>query len=126
MSEIGVPIGLLDTILAILAGVIFTLVGIIYRKLKRRIDELEDHIEELEDNDDALMSWAFGAEVDPANGGIATEIDEGFRQINERIESLEESMTEQQQKTQDRLNRLVFELDSEDAIGIEREDIFDE
>lgn len=126
MSELSVPIGLLDTVLAIVAGLIFTLVGIIYRKLKRRIDELETHVEELEDNDEALMSWAFGAEVDPSNGGIATEIDDGFRQLNEKIEELQESMTEQQEKTQERLNRLVYELDSEDAVGIERQDIYDE
>jgi flagellar biosynthesis/type III secretory pathway M-ring protein FliF/YscJ len=126
MSELSVPIGLLDTVLAIVAGVIFTLVGIIYRKLKRRIDELETHVEELESNDEALMSWAFGAEVDPSNGGIATEIDGGFRQLNEKIEELQESMTEQQEKTQERLNRLVYELDSEDAVGIERQDIYDE
>ena len=125
MSDLAIPIGLLDTILAISAGVVFTLIGIIYRKLKRRIEELEEQIDELESNDEALMSWAFGAEVDPSNGGIATEIDEGFRQLNERIESLEKSMTEQQQKTQDRLNRLVFELDSEDAVELEHEDIFE-
>jgi chaperonin cofactor prefoldin len=126
MSELSVPIGLLDTVLAIVAGLIFTLVGIIHRKLKRRIDELETHVEELESNDEALMSWAFGAEVDPSNGGIATEIDDGFRQLNEKIEELQESMTEQQEKTQERLNRLVYELDSEDAVGIERQDIYDE
>lgn len=126
MSELTVPIGLLDTVLAIVAGLIFTLVGIIYRKLKRRIDELESKIDELQSNDDALMSWAFGAEVDPSNGGIATEIDNGFQKLNEKIDSLQESMESQQQKTQNRLNRLVYELDSEDAVGIEREDIYEE
>lgn len=43
----NIPIGLLDTLTALIAGVIFTLIGIIYRRLKRRIENLESTVGEL-------------------------------------------------------------------------------
>jgi chaperonin cofactor prefoldin len=126
MSGLTIPIGLLDTTIAIITGLIFTLIGIIYRKLRSRIDTLEKRVSELEDNNEALMSWAFGSELDTVDGGVAHEIDEGFKQLTERLESIESSMEEQHKKTEEQLNKLVYELDSEEAVGIEREDIYDD
>ena len=126
MSGLTIPIGLLDTTIAIITGLIFTLIGIIYRKLRSRIDTLEKRVSELEDNNEALMSWAFGSELDTVDGGVAHEIDEGFKQLTERLESIESSMEEQHKQTEEQLNKLVYELDSEDAVGIERGDIYDD
>jgi HAMP domain-containing protein len=44
----NIPIGLLDTLTALIAGVIFTLIGIIYRRLKRQIENLENTVDQLE------------------------------------------------------------------------------
>jgi len=125
MSGLTIPIGLLDTTIAIITGLIFTLIGIIYRKLRSRIDTLEKRVSKLEDNNEALMSWAFGSELDTVDGGVAHEIDEGFKKLTERLDSIESSMEEQHQQTNEQLDKLVYELDSEEAVGIEREDIYD-
>ncbi|NGM69200.1 DUF342 domain-containing protein [Natronolimnobius sp. AArcel1] len=110
MSEASIPIGFLDTILALVAGVLFSLVGIIYRRLRKRLDELEENVAELESqclqikkDMDVAHSWMFGREEDPTNSGIAAEIEE----INERLE------------------QLVDALHDEEDLDFERDDIDD-
>ncbi|AUX08907.1 hypothetical protein AArcSl_1276 [Halalkaliarchaeum desulfuricum] len=99
MSEASIPIGLLDTILALVAGILFTLVGIIYRRLRRRISNLEENVGELESQSlqmkrdmDVAHTWMFGREEDPTNSGIAAEIEE----INVRLEQLVDALHDEE------------------------------
>ena len=108
MTEI--PIGLLDTLIAIVAGALFTLVGIIYKKLKDRIRDLEETIAELETalletkrDIDTAHVWMFGREKDVTNQGISAKI----RDIQCRLETV------------------IDELHDEDEIDFDRKDIED-
>jgi len=108
MTEI--PIGLLDTTIAIVAGALFTLVGIIYKKLNDRIGALEETIAELESavlkskrDINTSHNWMFGREQDVTNQGISAKI----RDIQYRLENV------------------IDELHDEDEIEFDRKDIED-
>lgn len=103
-----IPIGLLDTAIAITAGALFTLVGIIYKRLKDRIRELESNLTELEtaileakSDLDTAHTWMFGKEVDPTNAGISKEI----------------------QRIQKRLQKIIDTLHDDDGTEFDREDV---
>lgn len=122
MSDASIPIGLLDTTIAIIAGVVISLVAIIYRRVRSRVDDLEEQMGELESrmikikrDIDTIFVWMFGQEEDPTNGGIAMEIEEGFDRVDDRFDNLDE-----------RFDTLIDELHDEDALEFQRNDIQDD
>lgn len=121
MSDPIIPIGLLDTIIAIVSGIIITLIGIIYRKLNRRIDELEaevdaqrEEIAELQQDVEIAYSWMFGREADPTNGGVAKKIEDGFDDAEMKLETLE-----------DRFKELTDQLIEDNNVDIDRRSLDD-
>ena len=90
-----IPLGLLETAIAITAGALFTLVGIIYKRLKQRINQLEENLAELETaileakrDLDTAHTWMFGKEVDPNNAGISKEIQRIKKRLQKTIDNL--------------------------------------
>ena len=105
-----IPIGLLDTLIALVAGALFTLVGIIYRRLRKRISQLEEPVAELESailetkkDIDTAHTWMFGLEDDATHVGIAAEIE----------------------AIQERLENTIDAMHDEDEIDFERDDVED-
>ena len=91
----NIPAGLLETAIALVAGVLFTLVGIIYRRLKKRIKELEENIAQLESqllklkrDMDVAQSWMFGLDEDETSNGIASQISSINRRLTQLIDAL--------------------------------------
>lgn len=133
MSDPTIPVGLLDTTMAIITGVVFTLIGIIYQRMRTHIEELETKVDEqqqfIEDElqnqhnqitelqGDMKMAyrWMFGREEDPTNGGIASKIDDGFSKAETRIDGLEEQM-----------QMLIDALVDDEHIDIDRNDVNDD
>lgn len=114
-----IPIGLLDTMIALTAGALFTLVGIIYRRLRKRIADLEETLEQVESqlidvkgDINTAFTWMFGQEADPTNGGIAEEIETRFEEAERRRQLLE-----------DRVDSIIDELHDADDLDLERDDV---
>jgi DNA anti-recombination protein RmuC len=114
-----VPIGLLETIITLVAGVLFTLVGIIYRRLRKRIAELEATLEgvesqlvEIKNDLNTAFTWMFGQDADPTSSGIAEEIETRFEEAERRRQLLE-----------DRVDAIIDEPHDAEDLDFERDDV---
>lgn len=119
MSQL--PMGLIETAVAIISGVLLTLVGIIYRRLRARIAELEQTLEEVEtqlisvkQDINTSFTWMFGEEEDPTSGGVAQEMDTKFKEAERRRQLLE-----------DRVDSIIDELHDADDLDFRRDDVKD-
>lgn len=123
MSELSIPIGLLDTIIAIVVGAIITLIGVIYNHIRTQIQSLESDVDSIHQETQTLSHWAFGADEDDSSGGMSKTFDEQFAEVNERIMSLQQSVESRQSITRHRLEKLVDKLHDEEALAFDREDL---
>ena len=108
MSELSISI--LNTLIAIVAGILLSLVGIIYRKLLNRIENLENSVADIEKvileikrDMDTTHGWMFGREEDDTNEGVSKKIN----------------------NIHDRLNTLVDVLHDENELDMNRDDVDD-
>ena len=123
MSSILSSPSVVGTIITLVVGVVLSLIGLVYRRMKRRIDEHDSTIAEIEERTSTLFNWAFGAEHNDADRGISQDVEEGFNEISDRLEELEAKQDEHHNELTTKLDRLVRELEREDAVDIDREDL---
>ncbi len=117
------------SIIGITLTVICTLIGIIYRLLQKRVDEAEEDLEDvdgriasLEEKVDTLFSWAFGNEEDHTDRGVSQDIEDGFSEINERLDKIEEKHDNQHEELIGQVRAIIDALHDEEALDVERDD----
>ncbi|MCU4754232.1 hypothetical protein OB919_19990 [Halobacteria archaeon AArc-curdl1] len=130
MSEISMPVGLLDTLIPLVVGIIVTLIGILYRRLIGRVDDIEDDVDELSEEHtrihqkvDTVFSWAFGNDEDATDRGLSGDIDHNFSELTAQLEDLEDRLDERHSEIRDRVRDLINVLHDEESLEFEREDM---
>jgi|GEM_PF-2760048 len=137
MSEVSLPVGLVDTTIALTFGVITALIGIIYRSLKRRINEVESQLSALEKEQeeldkehieihqklDTVFAWAFGNEEDSTDRGLSGDIDEQFDELTAELREIQDQLDERHGEIRDKIEQLINALHDEESLEFERDDI---
>lgn len=129
-GTITISPSLLATILTITGGIGASLIGIIYRRLRSGVTDNEDSVESLEkrlekidEKVSTLFSWAFGSEYNEADRGISQDVDDGFNELNARLDQIESKHDKQHEEVVQRLDRITNALHDEENIDIDRDDI---
>ena len=125
MSNVGIPIGLFDTMLAITTGAFLTLIGIIYRSIKHRISDVEERLDTHDGEITELSKWAFGIDSDETSGGLAQSMDERFDSLDSQIDDLQDAVETRHLQNRERIEQLIDALEDDEELGFDRGDLDD-
>jgi len=117
------------SIIATLIGIAWAIIaggiGYLYRRLQtmeKRIDTLERRANDAQRRSEKMMGILFGREKDSSDDGVVSEIDDGFDNVEERIENMDDEIDD----VEDTVRIVVFHLDEADGVEIDKEDIWSE
>lgn len=119
----GVLLTLVVTIVGGLLGIIWRLLKNRVKEVDKEVDDVEGRLSSLEEKVNTLFGWAFGNDHDATDKGISQDIEDGFKEIHERLDQMEDQSTEEYEEIRELIENLIEEIHDDENVDIERDDI---
>jgi len=130
MADVSLPVGLLDTIIALVFTVVATLIGLVFRGMRGRVTDAEKRLEvaevqlsDLEQQVSTLFGWAFGTDENEQDEGFAGDVQGKLSDLNRALEESDADEDERYQGLERRFSELVVRLEAEDALDFDSDDL---
>lgn len=113
-------------IITLLGTALIALIGWLYKRRKYRLSDvakLEDEIDDLKTRNKKLFTIIFGRKPDDTDDGLVGDIDEGFSEMDENIQSVEAVVDDNKSA----VRSVVVVLENDEDVDFDRdEDLPDE
>lgn len=101
----------------------------IENKLDQKVSEKEKQISDIKKTTLSLRNRIFGHADDKTNGGHLSHTEDKFKEIestlediSKQMESIDENRQKEHKEVRDQIQELIWSLDSEEEIDIEKDD----